>query len=805
MRRFLGVLLVLSCVPFALADTEDTAVFRGRMLPDNEVPALNIPGASADYTFTVRVTRDSRGVITAATVIFQADYTMPATTTFTGFHIHNGPAGVNASVVIDSGLSGSNTVTGTTGRITRIVTVPDSRLAFVSGLLSSPDLYYINLHTTQYGGGIVRSQLKPNSLTFRPALLTSNEVPAVTGLDANGAARVRIDVVRDAAGAITSGSVTFDVDYRFPGSVTLNGLHIHKAPAGTNGSIVIESGLAASNAVTNTSGRGNVFRVADVTSAAGIATLESIFSDPTQFYCNLHTTVNPGGVIRGQLEKDTINFLSRMEGAQENPAIVTTGYADALTTVQVTRDTAGNINGGTVTFNISYNFPGAITFTGLHIHNQRMGVNGSVVLGSDLSGTNTVPSDTGVGSFTKVANFPSTNSNALAALAGVFADPESYYVNIHSTVYGGGVVRDQLAKETYRFRPAMSPSNEIPAIASSATGTAWLTVKVNRDANKVITGGTVTFDVNYNLGAAATITGLHIHRGSALVNGSVVIDSGTNSVGTTGSGNITRTVEIASTDASRLDVLNDLVKNPNGFYVNLHTATNGDGLIRSQLLQFVNHISHIAGGGDWISSVTITNPSATASVQGELISRDTQGNLIADAITDPTLSFWIPPSGSATFSTSSAGNLTTGSARVLSSAAVNVETAYYMPGLSTEGRAKSVTGITVSVPVSFGGSGFRNTGISVLSLEEANTVLLLSLKDSSGAAVGGTREIRLGPGGKVAQFFTEMLPANGPLVAFTGSLTIEITRGTIAGGLMAVTALQFDAGTVTPVTVKVIN
>ncbi|PYV09614.1 MAG: hypothetical protein DMG07_22840, partial [Acidobacteria bacterium] len=69
----------------------------------------------------------------------------------------------------------------------------------------------------------------------------------------------------------------------------------------------------------------------------------------------------------------------------------------------------------------------------------------------------------------------------------------------------------------------------------------------------------------------------------------------------------------------------------------------------------------------------------------------------------------------------------------------------------------------------------------------------------------GTREIRLGPGGKVAQFFTEMLPANGPLAAFTGSLTIQITRGSIAGGMMAVTALQFDTGTVTPVTVKVVN
>ena len=126
-------------------------------------------------------------------------------------------------------------------------------------------------------------------------------------------------MVRDLDGKITSGTVTFDVDYRFPGAVTITGLHIHNAAAGVNGAIVIDSGVAAANSIASSTGRGNIFRVTDVTSTAGIATLEALLASPGNYYVNLHTTDNPGGVIRGQLEKDVVNFLSRMTAAEENP------------------------------------------------------------------------------------------------------------------------------------------------------------------------------------------------------------------------------------------------------------------------------------------------------------------------------------------------------------------------------------------------------------------------------------------------------------------------------------------------------
>ena len=82
MRKTIGITaLVVFFSSHLLAETGDTSVFRVRLLPENEVPAVSLSGASADATITVRVSRDGRGSIDAATVIFEVDYVMPITTT----------------------------------------------------------------------------------------------------------------------------------------------------------------------------------------------------------------------------------------------------------------------------------------------------------------------------------------------------------------------------------------------------------------------------------------------------------------------------------------------------------------------------------------------------------------------------------------------------------------------------------------------------------------------------------------------------------------------------------------------------
>jgi hypothetical protein len=802
MKKYAGiVLLTLFIAPCLMADTEDTTVFRVRMLPDNEVPAITLPGASADGIFTVRVTRDVRGNINAATAIFDVTYTMPSSTTFTGLHIHNAPAGVNGSVVINSGLSGTNNVVGISGNITRVTnyTSADTNgLKYVTGVLATPELYYMNIHTTVYGGGIMRGQLQRSKLSLRPYMSPANEVPAITGLDAEGAALVVIQVERDAAGNANSGSVTFDVAYRFPGNVTITGLHLHKAAAGANGSVVIDSGISSTTTITDPDGRGNIFRVTEVTTSAGLETLTSLLADPTQFYINLHTTVNPGGAVRGQLEKDVLNFMSLMTGAEEVPFNPTTGTSNSLITLRATRDVSGNITGGTTTFDLDYNFPGAHTFTGLHIHNQKIGVNGSVFINTGLSGTSPVVDEDGVGNITREVTI--SGANALAAFTGLFENPDLFYVNIHTSIFPGGIIRAQLGYETYHFRPILSPSNEVPAITSTATGTGWITIRIKRDANGAIASGTVNFDVNHDIGQGDTITGLHIHRGIAGQNGPVELDSGVTSiVSDTGTGNISRSVEITS--ASGLTALADLIKNPGGFYLNLHTATFAGGLMRSQLLPIVTIVPQMAGGEDWISSLTITNPSGTAGVHGLVNFFDSKSNPASEAIIDPTMSFWIPPSGRVTFNTHNKGTLQSGSARIHTSGVVTADAGYQYPGRTSTGRVSAVTARSVSVPVNVANAGNTNTGIAILKLTAGNVIL--TLRDSNGAVIaGGEGGVAMSVGDHIVKFVTELLP-NVTASQYTGTLTVQMFQGPFPGGMIAVAALQFDTGTLTAVPVAI--
>ena len=121
------------------------------------------------------------------------------------------------------------------------------------------------------------------------------EVPRITGLRAGAAGNLTLDVTRDSTGAITSGEVVFYVNYDFPGSVTITGLHVHQAPKGTNGPIVVDSGVAA---FTDADGDGNVTAV-----VAGVspAVLQAILAQPRGYYVNLHTSVNPDGALREQM------------------------------------------------------------------------------------------------------------------------------------------------------------------------------------------------------------------------------------------------------------------------------------------------------------------------------------------------------------------------------------------------------------------------------------------------------------------------------------------------------------------------
>jgi uncharacterized protein (TIGR03437 family) len=290
-------------------------VVMGLMSPQNEVPPTTSNG-SAVATVTVLRSRDNSGNLLLAEAIFNAVYTGMDTassgTIFTGFHIHNGGAGINGPVVINTGLSGSNSVAidpSGSGTLNYLVPVVPADASFpaeavvINGLFDNPNGFYINVHSDKFPGGVARDQLRnTDSATFQVTMLPSNETPPIVGLAATGTSAVTIYTLRNADGTVAAGTAIFDVNFRgFPAGTTFTGLHIHDGPAGVAGNVTINTGLGGGNTVVSDTGSGNIYRIVTVATTAGFATLNSIVKDASQQYVNLHTTINPGGAIRSQL------------------------------------------------------------------------------------------------------------------------------------------------------------------------------------------------------------------------------------------------------------------------------------------------------------------------------------------------------------------------------------------------------------------------------------------------------------------------------------------------------------------------
>jgi hypothetical protein len=136
---------------------------------------------------------------------------------------------------------------------------------------------------------------------FTATLLPINEVPPVTNAEASGSGTMTItfNLVKDSAGAITSGST---VDFAgtfsgFPNGTALTAAHIHPGAAGTNGSVLVSTAITAGE-VTFPTGTGALNKTG-LPLTADIA--NQILANPGNFYFNIHTAMNPGGVARGQL------------------------------------------------------------------------------------------------------------------------------------------------------------------------------------------------------------------------------------------------------------------------------------------------------------------------------------------------------------------------------------------------------------------------------------------------------------------------------------------------------------------------
>jgi uncharacterized protein (TIGR03437 family) len=326
---------------------------------------------------------------------------------------------------------------------------------------------------------------------------------------------------------------------------------------------------------------------------------------------------------------ETIPYRALLSGANENPALSAANKGFATVWLHVVRDASGTIVSGSADAYLSYNVPGPVTITAMHIHNGGPTVNGPVVLGFGIARTD---DPTGVGSMPPIqTNFPSA-SVTLDTVKGIVANPGQFYFNVHSTAAPGGLMRAQLQKaEMYVRMSQMRPENEVPAITGTTwQGTGTSIALITRDATNAINSAYVIFDVKYSGFSDDTMfTAMHIHLGGSTVAGPVTIDSalkGPIPVPAGGSGSLHYEVEANLARAGALASLNALISNGSAAYLNAHTVAKGGGAIRGSLLftdrtDFqvtmtpANEVPAIIGntavGAGNMQVFTIRNPDAT--------------------------------------------------------------------------------------------------------------------------------------------------------------------------------------------------
>jgi hypothetical protein len=141
-----------------------------------------------------------------------------------------------------------------------------------------------------------------NTLVFTADLKPENENPPITDAEASGSGTttVTLFIARDTTGKIVGANAKFEIVLKgFPATTMITISHIHKGDAKTNGSVVVDSTMKATEPIALTTG-GTSITKDNLTVPVDIAT--DIIANPGNYYYNVHSVVHTGGVVRGQLK-----------------------------------------------------------------------------------------------------------------------------------------------------------------------------------------------------------------------------------------------------------------------------------------------------------------------------------------------------------------------------------------------------------------------------------------------------------------------------------------------------------------------
>ena len=363
----------------------------------------------------------------------------------TRVHIHRGPAGQNGPVVV----SFFDTVSGENRRPIRVRRGKFGRSfeASVAPALAKeiawyPERFYFNIHTDANQAGELRGQLgnAPDDLEqdVFSALSSAQEVEqAAKDSGSFGAAIAEIEI-KDGLATI---EVEFDLAIKEGHEVTR--IHIHRAPLGQNGPIVVSffDLVSGQNRRPIRVRRGQFARSFETIVDAALA--EEIADLPEEFYFNVHTDANQAGELRGQLGNAPndleLDITTALSSDQEvGPAANDSGsFGEAHTEIE--------IEDGLATIEAAFDL--AILegrrVTRVHIHRGPAGANGPIVVSffDVVSGQNRRPLRVRRGEFER--EFETTVDALLADE--IAQSPEEFYFNVHTEANPAGELRGQLA------------------------------------------------------------------------------------------------------------------------------------------------------------------------------------------------------------------------------------------------------------------------------------------------------------------------------------------------------------------------
>ena len=246
--------------------------------------------------------------------------------------------------------------------------------------------------------------------TLGAVLTGSQEVPprAVPGF---GNATVVFDATRQ--------NITVTITVTNLGS-PINNFHIHEAPVGVNGPIVVDI-IGMGGTFTNGTMTGT-FAISD-------AVALRMLQNPGNFYVNVHTTQFPGGAVRGNLayvSGGRVTYAADLRGANEAPPVASNAFGSAFVTLDPINTS--------ITWEVNTN--GIVNPTLAHIHRAAAGVSGPVVIDFATSASQIAGGRTS--GTRSIATLSPTDLNNLVGA------PQGFYVNVHSSAFPTGELRGQL-------------------------------------------------------------------------------------------------------------------------------------------------------------------------------------------------------------------------------------------------------------------------------------------------------------------------------------------------------------------------